>query len=130
MKNTPENRDSVRRVLARGVIGLLLSGPIVVGIATPASAGERTDAAPAREIGVSAYPSDCWYSVTNSYGARASCEHHNGGSYRAIALCRHTNGTLRDYYGFWTQGGWSQAYCQGDSKVSSAGIEYSSINRS
>lgn len=121
MKSKTHVRGALRRKIIAVNFALALSALLAAGAASPASADE---------VEASAYPSGCSYSVAGSWGGQAACSQHNGGSYRAWVHCRHTDGTLMNYPGFWTQGGWSLAYCQGDSRALSAGIEYSSTNRS
>lgn len=73
--------------------------------------------------GIMARPTGCHYEVPGSWGAVARCTNHNGGDYRAIAVCKYPNGTVHHIDGTWKQTGWSYAYCQGDSKATSSGIE-------
>ncbi|SEB62531.1 hypothetical protein SAMN05216483_0039 [Streptomyces sp. 2131.1] len=68
-------------------------------------------------------PTSCSYQIPGSWGAVAICDHSNGGHYRALVICKDSKGNLYNYVGGWRTDGYSYAYCQGESKASSAGIE-------
>ncbi|MGC9541845.1 hypothetical protein [Streptomyces sp. UG1] len=73
-----------------------------------------------------ARPTGCDYGTVGDYGSLAWCDHDNGGSWRAIAVCKSpSTGKILYGYGNWTNAYVSQAFCNGDSKVQSAGIETS-----
>ncbi|WP_327185430.1 hypothetical protein [Streptomyces sp. NBC_01334] len=55
----------------------------------------------------------------------AKCSNAHGGHYRAIAVCKDADtGEIKFFDGDWrNNGSWSKAYCQGSTRVQSAGIE-------
>jgi hypothetical protein len=87
--------------------------------------------ASASDIGTLARPTGCKAMVFGDWGATATCSNHNGGSFRAIAICKDPEtGKVLWGYGPWKQTGVSLAYCQGATKVTSAGIQTSTSNNS
>ncbi|WP_079130814.1 hypothetical protein [Streptomyces sp. H-KF8] len=104
----------IQRTITTPALGVLLAGLFSLGSGATASAADA---------GTMARPTGCHYEVPASWGAVARCDNHNGGTYRAIAVCKYPNGTVHQIEGSWKQSGWSYAYCQGDSKATSAGIE-------
>lgn len=71
-----------------------------------------------------ARPSSCHYEVPGDWGGVAWCDKDNGGAYRALALCKDNDtGKVFNYVGMWRQVGFSYAYCQGNTRAISAGIE-------
>jgi hypothetical protein len=109
-----------RRTGATAVLGVMLTGFLSLGVVAPAAAVD---------VGVKARPTGCHYQVPGNWGAVAQCSSHHGGSYRAWATCKYSDGRKQDVPGQWRQTGWSRAYCPGDSKATSAGIETSVTNQ-
>jgi hypothetical protein len=107
------------RKIATAAVGAVMAGIFSLGAAAPASADG---------VEIQARPTGCTYQVPGSWGAVAQCSSHNGGSYRASVVCEFPDGRLGVYDGPWRQESWSRAYCQGNSKAISAGIETSVSN--
>ncbi|MEO3765038.1 hypothetical protein [Streptomyces sp. B8F3] len=119
---------------SRKMLGLLgasiavLSLPVLAATpssaAAPDSTARVTSGIGTNDIGTKGRPSGCDYGIWDGLDATwAMCDDDNGGSWRAIALCKSTEGKILYGYGQWTKGAVSVAYCNGDSKVKSAGIE-------
>lgn len=72
-----------------------------------------------------AWPTGCTQQEVGSKMTVAKCSNSNGGHYRAVAVCKDTdNGRIYLFDGDWrNNGSWSKAYCQGSTRVQSAGIE-------
>ncbi|BBC32480.1 hypothetical protein SGFS_037740 [Streptomyces graminofaciens] len=103
-----------RRTVTTPALGMLLAGILSLGSGAPASASDAS---------IMARPTNCHYEVWGYWGSVANCQNHNGGSYRALVRCKYPEGKVRAYEGPWKQTADSRAYCQGDSKPVSAGIE-------
>lgn len=85
-----------------------------------------TGTANASDAEAMARPTGCKYEVWDQWGAVATCSDDNGGSWRAIARCKDPeDGDFVLAFGQWVYRGgtWSYAYCPGDTRPSSAGIE-------
>ena len=77
-----------------------------------------------------AWPTGCSYGVYNMWMTAANCTSHNGGSWQAIAVCKSpSTGKVTHQYSRWAQST-VYAYCHGDSKAISAGINQSAVNKS
>lgn len=119
--------------ISRKMLGLLgasvavLSLPVLAAAPSSAATGSTVSAASdigINDVGVKGRPSGCDYAPVHDYGSLAWCDDDNGGSWRAIAVCKVPgSGKILYGYGQWSQGPVSQAFCNGTSKVKSAGIE-------
>lgn len=74
-----------------------------------------------------AHPTGCRQQVVSTSMAVAACSKANGGHYRAVAVCKDTDtGDVKLFDGDWrNNGSFSKAYCQGSTRIQSAGIETS-----
>ncbi|MET8401972.1 hypothetical protein [Streptomyces sp900116325] len=104
-----------RGAIATPALGVLLAGVFSLGAGAPASAAD---------VGIKARPTGCTYEVPGDWGGVARCTNPNGGAYRALVLCKdRETGKVYNYVGTWRQTGFSYAYCQGNTRATSAGIE-------
>lgn len=70
-------------------------------------------------------PTGCTAEVSGDKMTVARCGSSNGGHYRAVAVCKDPDtGDIKLFDGDWrNNGSFSKAYCQGATRVQSAGFE-------
>jgi hypothetical protein len=103
------------QTVATPALGVLLAGVFALGAGATASASE---------VGATARPTGCTYEVPGDWGGVARCKNPNGGAYRALVLCKdRETGKVLNFEGPWRQTGFSYAYCQGNTRATSAGVE-------